>query len=166
MADRYAMFITVGGQLRADMIDSFFDAVENEGVSYDWDGGPFADSPAHLRELIEACDGEPLVMRDSRHPGRFDALEAFCRENGLTFVAHASAGAEADAELRWWTPGLAEIRTRLAVEDGSPAFTLREIRETLGGGAADERLARLEVWLAENTPPEVPPMGILAAASL
>lgn len=157
---RYAMQITVGGILPASQLGALFEAIEREGVSHDWDAGPFADSPDHLRELIEEEGGEGLTMRDGAHAGRFDDLEAFCIANGLTFVVHSSAGDEADAELRWWAPGFEEVRWTDALENGLPVFTRSAILDAMGDGECAERFARLEDWLASRTPPVVPPLRI------
>jgi hypothetical protein len=162
---RYAMQITIGGILKSSHLDSFFAAIEREGVSYDWDEGPFADSPDHLRELIAAEGGAGLRMRDSAHAGRFDDLEAFCIEHGLTFVVHSSASDEVDAELRWWAPGYQAVQWSHSLENGSPAFTQPSILEVLGEGTCSERLDRLEAWLASRTPPVVPPLRIEEDAS-
>ena len=160
MGNRFSIEIIVGGDLPDAEIPAFYAAITAEGVSYDWDAGPFASDADDLRAVIEANGEHPLVMRHAAHAGRFETLEAFCVARGLTFVSHSSAGAEADAELRWWFPGLDAVHCRNALEDHSPVATFAEIAAILGSGAAEQQLARLTDWIARQTPPAVPALRL------
>lgn len=158
MPHRISVHITIGGPLAVSLVPGLFAAIEQEGASGSWGGGPLAGDADELREIVkDAC--APLWLCDDQHLGHFDSLEAFCMAHGLTFVSHSEGGDGADAEIRWWTPGLEGVRSEAAV-DAVPALTVSAIREMIDAASPDEALARLRRRLAEATPPDVPALEL------
>lgn len=158
MPDRVSMHITIGGLLSASLVPGLHAAIEQEGASGSWGGGPLASDPEELREILTTAQS-PLWICDDQHRGNFDALEAFCVANGLTFVSHSEAGDGADAEIRWWIPGLQAVRSEAAL-DATPALTITAIREVIDTAPPGEALAQLGRRLVEATPPEVPALQV------
>jgi len=158
MPHRVSTQITIGGLLPASLVSALLAAVEQEGASGSWGGGPLAADADELREIVMEARS-PLWVCDDQHLGNFDALEAFCMAHGLTFVSHSEGGDEADAEIRWWRPGLRAVRSESAL-DSKPALTVSAIQELLDAPSPEEALTQLGRRLAEATPPEVPPLEI------
>ena len=158
MPHRVSMHITIGGPLSVSLVPGLFAAIEQEGASGSWGGGPLAGDADELREIVtDAC--APLWLCDDQHLGDFDALEAFCMAHGLTFVSHSEGGDGADAATRWWAPGLEAVRSEAAL-DAMPALTVSAIRDLIEAPSPDEALARLRRRLAEATPPDVPALEL------
>lgn len=75
-ADRVSASITIGGKLPTMMIEQLFDAINEEGLSLEYDGGPVT--------ADEYASGEHLQLYVNEVAwGSFDTLEAFCRQHGL-----------------------------------------------------------------------------------
>lgn len=160
MANRYATHIRIGGCVPVSALPDLLSAIQRDGVTDDWAGGPVADSAEELRTVIDGLCGEPLSLYDEQHAGWFDALERFCMEHQLVFVAHSSAGAEADAELRWWAPGMDAVRSCAALEDGSPVISVAAIAAVLEAWPRRGLLRRIAALAAEATPPPLPPLTV------
>jgi hypothetical protein len=79
MADRVSASITIGGTIDADTFAELAERIADELLSLEWDGLPFE---AHQRTI-----GEPLRLHGLEVAwGRFDVLEAWCRDKGMPFV--------------------------------------------------------------------------------
>ena len=78
MSDRVSASISIGGNLPLSLHDQFVEAVRNEGLSTEWGGPEFtADQIEHDRPLH-------LMAYDVAW-GRFDELEQFCVNHGVTY---------------------------------------------------------------------------------
>ena len=140
MPHRISIHITIGGLLSDALVPGLFAAAEQEGATGSWGGGPLAGDADELREIVIEARA-PLWVCDDQHLGNFDALEAFCVANGLTFVSHSEGGDEADAEIRWWAPGLEAVRSEAALE-GVPRLPAARDVDASRGGAAREAPGR------------------------
>ncbi|MBB6125404.1 hypothetical protein [Sphingobium subterraneum] len=84
MADRVSASITIGGTLSATLLPDLLAAIENEGLSTQWDGEPFA--------ADQLVPNEPLaLMAHEVAWGHFSELEVFCIEQGLPFARWSGA---------------------------------------------------------------------------
>ncbi len=158
MPERTSVHIAIGGLLSVSLVPGLFAAIEQEGASGSWGGGPLAADADELREIVVE-ERAPLWMCDDQHFGNFDALEAFCMANALTFVSHSEGRGGADPEIRWWTPGLPAVCSEATVET-IPALTLSAIQELIDAPSPEQALAQLSRRLAEATPPHVPALVI------
>lgn len=92
MADRVSASITIGGTLSATLLPDLLAAIENEGLSTDWDGEPFVADQLVLNEPL-------MLMAHEVAWGHFGELEVFCIEQGLFFArwsgaSHGQRGAQ------------------------------------------------------------------------
>jgi len=79
MADRVSASIVVGGTITASAYAELADIIRSERLSIEWDAEPF--EPSH-RTI-----GEPLRLYAHEVPwGRFEDLETWCVEKGLSFA--------------------------------------------------------------------------------
>lgn len=79
MVDRVSTSIVIGGTLPTAHVTTFTRLILDQGLSLEWDGEPFHPG--------QCTTGSPLVLMAHEVPlGQFDALEAFCIEQGLSFT--------------------------------------------------------------------------------
>lgn len=79
MVDCVSASITVGGILSPADLDDFIERIADQELSLEWDGEPFT--------AADCVTDNPLSLMAHEVPwGRFDALEAFCIEQGLVFT--------------------------------------------------------------------------------
>ena len=79
MADRVSVAITVGGPVTAAQYRELVALIQLEGLSIEWDGGPF--EPDHR------VDGEPLrLFAHEVAWGRVEQLEVWCVSNLVPFA--------------------------------------------------------------------------------
>lgn len=84
MADRVSASIAIGGTLPRRLLDRFAAIIAEEGLSSEWDGEVF--------DLAALPDADALrLMAHEVAWGRFEALEAFCIENGVAFARWSGA---------------------------------------------------------------------------
>jgi len=82
MADRVSAPIVIEGSLSADAYSKLLEVIALEGVSADWDEGPF--------EPADRTPGQPLRLCAHEVAwGRFQSLEDWLLEAGLPFVRWA-----------------------------------------------------------------------------
>lgn len=79
MANRVSASIEIGGTVSSEDFAALAGIIANEALSLEWDGEPF--------EADQHVEGQPLrLFAHEVAWGRFDPLEARCRELGLAFV--------------------------------------------------------------------------------
>jgi hypothetical protein len=153
--------ISIGGILSTSAARALFKLARSEGVGLDWGeysvGDYFED---FLQVIVANCS--LTFFESDRAWGKFEAIEEFCIEHELTFVAHASGNGEWDAVLRWWSPGMPSVRSAESNEDADVVLTASAVRNALGSeGPADVRLARLETLLSHAAPPRLPDLAVM-----
>jgi hypothetical protein len=78
MSDRVPASITIGGQLPAALIEDLITAINEEGLSLEYDRGPIG--------ADEIAGGEPLTLYANEVAwGCFHVLEDFCQEHQLPY---------------------------------------------------------------------------------
>ncbi|WP_288806378.1 hypothetical protein [uncultured Novosphingobium sp.] len=79
MGNRVSASITIGGQVSHEDYLALAQLIADEGLACEWDGPPF--------EAGDHAEGEALhLFAHEVAGGRFDALEAKCRELGLAYA--------------------------------------------------------------------------------
>lgn len=147
MADRVSASITIGGTLPRSLLPDFFALIQEQRLSTEWDGEPFA--PAMFREGMSL-----ELMAHEVAWGRFERLESGCVEHGLSF-ARWSGGycGEWGAERAVFT-GAGEVQCYADDEDDY----------LLIGRCTVERLGSYEAILAHFAAGDfaVPPLRLIA----
>lgn len=110
MADRVSASITIGGKIRAELVEALVDAINEEGLSFEYDGGPIT--------ADEIAFGEPLELFATQVAwGAFDTLEDFCRAHDLPYSRWYEACAGAWGSGRSIYRGDANTSTCLLVDE-------------------------------------------------
>ena len=78
MADRVSAQITFGGSLPVSALPELIAAIQDEGLSIEYDGEPFEPSELVSGEALTLCAHEVAW-------GTFNVLEAFCRTHRLAY---------------------------------------------------------------------------------
>lgn len=79
MANRASASITIGGHVSREGYSDLAKLIADEGLAREWDGPPF--------EAGDHVEGEALhLFAHEVAWGRFDALEAKCRDMGLAYA--------------------------------------------------------------------------------
>lgn len=84
MADRVSASIVIGGSLSADSYAQLLKVVTDEGLSSDWDEGPFEPADRVVGKPLRLCAHEVAW-------GRFQSLEDWLLEAQLPFVRWAGS---------------------------------------------------------------------------
>lgn len=110
MADRVSASITIGGTLPRSLLPDLATRVQAEGLSTEWDGEPFT--------LSMFREGEPLeLMAHEVAWGRFEHLESWCVEHGVSFARWSGAYCGQWGAERVVFTGAGEVRSYAADED-------------------------------------------------
>ncbi|CAH0356311.1 hypothetical protein [Sphingobium sp. CECT 9361] len=78
MADRVSASIVLGGTMSAADYAELTELIALEGLSIEWDGEPFEPEHRNVGEPLSLCAHEVAF-------GRFEALEAWCREKRIVY---------------------------------------------------------------------------------
>lgn len=91
--------------------------------------------------------------------GGFEELEAWCRDNGLSYDRHNNAGFEYRAEYVLWRPGFNQVKTVASDDDGGMYVDARpaaEARMALRHGNVLSALRILDTLLADYNTEDLP----------
>ena len=133
MADRVSATITIGGVLPRSLLDEFTRAINDEDARLDWEGEPFTANAIPASEPLE-------LMAHEVAWGNFTRLEAFCQQNGLSYVRWSGGCSGSFGPERVVFTGSGEPMSHAVTEDDEMVFSLDIIR-TLGSIAAIEAQA-------------------------
>jgi hypothetical protein len=135
--------LTIGGRIKRADIARLADAIENEGAALDWDDYPDAEE---IHFAIETCATakEPLRLSNSNKPwGKYEEVEALCRELGLTYVLEYEAGGEWHPAMQYRSPDM-DADTVLEwpiTEIGcGPLMDIEDIQKHLDTGTLEREL--------------------------
>jgi hypothetical protein len=139
--------ITIGGKLPKSKIPELAEAIDAEGVGFDWNEKD-ANAEAIVALLARPDFDGKLDLYDARASyGTFEDLETSLRELGLAYNRHSDAVAEAEAETVYWKPGMDEPEELNADNEGHLMVPVEAIREALDGDL-DGLHGRIEALLA------------------
>src|SRR5438876_693106 len=112
MPDCIPATIQIGGKLRRSKLEAFEELL-----------------PA-AHNLDEIPLGEVAVYGEDGDAswGKFEELEAFCRENKLTYRRTTDARYEYNGEIVFWKPDLKDPIFEMATQDGKPYMTLERLK--------------------------------------
>lgn len=162
MADYFPAIILIGGTLAGGRVTDLFEGAIEDGVTT-LDDGPIGDE-AEFRALIDGSGPLGLLNADAPY-GKLPALEAVCRELGLTFRRESDARYEFEAEIVSWAPGMKQPRRTAGSQDGTAMIPVETIRKLLDAPATSttDTVARIRATLAGHEPVEVPPLVLVGA---
>lgn len=133
MADRYYAWIKIGGRLKAEDVDRFVEAVNNETqdqiTSADLNGQSFLEAYA-----------------DEANCGQFWDLETLCNELGLCFIRYSSSHYECVEEFFINNPF-----ANVAALHGMAAFDASDLDKFT---CLDDAIAKLK-WVDDFKPPNL-----------
>ena len=133
MADRYYAWIKIGGRLKAEDVDRFVEAVNNETedqvTSADLNGQSFLEAYA-----------------DEANCGQFWELEALCVDLGLTFIRYSSSHYDKAEEFFINNPF-----ANVAALYGMAAFDAYDLDKFT---CLDDAIAKLK-WVDDFKPPNL-----------
>ena len=155
MADRVSAQITIGGSLAASACAGLIAAIQDEGLSTEYDGEPF--------EPSELVSGYPLTLCGHEVAwGTFNALEAFCRTHRLAYSRWFGACSGAWGSGRSIYRGAQELREG---EEGVDDYDASDDDQTLIGEQLARHLGSYQAIIAhfERASFAVPPLEITGA---
>lgn len=135
--NNYATNIAIGGLLETSKLPGLLQAAVHCGTALDWNGDRLtddADDLECLRDVIvdAKVQGEPLrLYNDTAGGGRLEALENFCRDNGLSYRREHDPDHGDTGMVCWWMPGMSTPTEREADAGGEPFVYVREVMEIL-----------------------------------
>jgi hypothetical protein len=153
MSDNTPAHILIGGNLPTALLQEFYKAVELDSPALEYgDATPDIETlRAHIQKLGDDC----LDFQDdqARVGDEMTNLIAFCRKHNLTYVLHADAKYEYDAELRWWKPGMDDERVCTSTQTDDAMVNVQEVAKAM---AEPDPLRHIQKLIDDNTPCQVP----------
>ncbi len=131
MSDRYAAQITIGGEIQQKDLTGLFKAIADEGISTEWDGGPF--QPQHEKEILCVLneDGHLRLCDTQASDGRFPDLEQWLIAHRIPFTRASEAKYENDAVVVEYRPTLKRLISRAANNQGDTLISYEEALNAL-----------------------------------
>lgn len=145
MADRVSASIVLGGTMSAADYIELAELIAHDGLSIEWDGEPFEPDHRKAGEPLSLCAHEVAF-------GRFEALEAWCREKRIAYSRWSGSYAGQWGGERVVFSGEGEP-TWFAADEEDCVMIGRETAERLGSmeairahfDAADAKVPPLDV---------------------
>jgi hypothetical protein len=162
MSEPIQTSITIGGKIRAAALRGLLDAINQQGMCFDWDEASTPDTIQDILDHVEE-DNDRLVLTDNEaNYGQCETLEEFCKSHGLTYIVHNDAKAEFDAENRYWTMGMQGERVVNATQGGDDLVNGDKIKEIINNGELppSKRLEEIRKYIDANTTPGVEPFEV------
>ena len=155
MADRVSAQITIGGSLAASACAGLIAAIQDEGLSTEYDGEPFEPGQLVSGEALILCGHEVAW-------GTFRILEAFCRTHRLAYSRWFGACSGAWGSGRSIYRGAQELREG---EEGVDEYDASDDDQTLIGEQLARHLGSYQAIIAhfERASFAVPPLEITDA---
>ena len=155
MADRVSAQITFGGSLPASALPELIAAIQDEGLSTEYDGEPFEPSELFSGEALTLCAHEVAW-------GTFRILEAFCRTHRLAYSRWFGTCSGAWGSGRSIYRGADETRDG---EEGVDDYDASDDDQTLMGEQLARHLGSYEAIIThfERASFAVPPLEITDA---
>jgi hypothetical protein len=156
MAEYMSAEIVIGGRIPADKVDGLIKAIRADGPSLDWSCGVF--KPRRARDLMAAIEHngiDHLTLNDHEaYYGRFDRIEAYCVEQGISFDRQTDAKNEFNGEKRRFRFGMGDFEFQ-SDQDGFEVVNrdqLIEVRDELRRGLYVNALKMLEGFMGPDVP--------------
>jgi hypothetical protein len=129
MSERYAAYISIGGQVEQSRLPKLLEAISKASVSLDWSERQF--EPQSVEDLLTAVrDGSLWLCDDQSRYGTFPELEATCRKLGLSYSRWCEGYCQYDAEVVDWEPGMRKPLVRVGSNAGDETYVPTEsVRE-------------------------------------
>lgn len=155
MADRVSAQITIGGIIAASALPALITAIQDEGLSTEYDGEPFEPGELVSGYALTLCAHEVAW-------GTFNVLEAFCRTHRLAYSRWFGACSGAWGSGRSIYRGAGETREG---EEGVDDYDASDDDQTLMGEQLARHLGSFEAIVAhfERASFAVPPLEITGA---
>lgn len=156
MAEYFQGNIEIGGRLCDDSRRELVDLVLAEGMMSDW-GSDNLEEAQVFELIVEAIQGGKSLKlySDGASYGRFESLEKFCKDEGLTYVRYSSGYDEFQPEVSWYGPGMDNPAYQETDQDGEPTIGFTKLNCMMQQGAASFVL-ELREYIKERTPCDVP----------
>jgi hypothetical protein len=124
MSEPIGTCIEIGGALPASLIEAFLECVEND---IDNCIGPYT------REMLEEeVDGTTSIRYDGTvDKGICNELIRFCKRHNLTYVTHAEARGEYEADTSYWSPGMEMEESFKTNSDNNPIIDASDIKPVI-----------------------------------
>ena len=120
MSEPMSLSIEIGGELPADLIPDFFDAMKSECYEI---VGP--DSHTSLRK---EAGKSSIKWHALANYGECDDLKAFCQKHKLGYIHYVEAKYEYNAELHYWVPGMRQEKDLEANQDSDAVVNIYKIK--------------------------------------
>ena len=122
--------IEIGGELAESAIFDLLAAAEEDAAVLEGRQAEYDDEDLRLA----VASARALRFTRARSPREeFVELEAFCREQGLTFRRFGDGGASGEPGVLFWAPGVSSARAAADVR-GRVYLTLAELEVAVSGG--------------------------------
>lgn len=146
MADCMAAEITIGGPIPQALVEGLCEAIGHDGPALDWGDGNF--EPKSADDIRGALTGPGLlVLRDDQAAwGKFDAIEGFCVEHGISFDRDCDGKYEYPAEHVRFRKGMSEPLEEEAI-DGNAVINksaLARIRDVAKSARTEDALDKMD----------------------
>ena len=154
---RRSISIAIGGVMAADLLPALLTAAAQDGLALDWSATTLTDDEddlEYLRQSMISNGDRPFHLFDEdAKNGGLDAVEAFCREQGLPYRRMEDPSDEGDGQIAWWEPGMAEATQTLGDADGDAVVKVKELTAAMKSRAP---LQAVKAIIAAIDAPEVP----------
>ena len=151
MGDRTSVAIEIGGNLDAALLPELIEAIEADGLDFDWGMSEVTKDTllSWITPDAEKPEGSSLYLTAHKvNYASLETLESFCAEHGLPYRKEWDAGGDygAGGEL---FDGQKTVKYTTSQIGGSPALTAHEIRSF---GGYEKLLAYLDTLQAPVPP--------------
>lgn len=137
MSEPFWLTLTVGGDLTNDTDQELLDLIDAEGPE--------------TEPEIDEDTGHLTVQIPDVNYANLKTVEAFCRNNHLSFNKFVDGKSGFDSAIYWWRPGMAKLGYCTANNDGEPVIRISDIYEALV--TSPDAITEL---LEKTEPPELP----------
>jgi hypothetical protein len=121
MSEPIGITIEIGGDLPANRIEGFLEALRSE--CYDVVG------PSTENELRNKTGrNQTIKINATANFGNCDDLMIFCRKNKLGYIHHCEAKYEYEAEITYWVPGMKKAKSLRADQGGTALINIEYVK--------------------------------------
>ena len=161
MGEWFPANISIGGKLHRSRLKDLSDCLLQDGVmDYEEEEWSLAD----IQAVLEHDSKQRFVARftniEAKY-GVFEATEAYCIKNGLSFLRHNDAYNDYEAEYEWWNPGMEKTATCPSNNDGE-VFVRSELLTKIltSKQSAKEMIKEIGEYVVTH-PPSIPHLELV-----
>jgi len=177
MGDRFAGEISIGGDIPRSKVQGLIDAIHSDSPEVDWGdkqinlGDPEENLDASIAKLMEFVVKDSPEETRSNEPGllflcdsdalygEFNAIEAFCRENNISYNRHSKGYCEYSPERSIFHACGECTQTFDTNEDGDQMIKAEVVEALLGFDTITEIKHQIRDLIHCKT--EIPPFKII-----